>query len=485
MFVVILVIASSLLISFVLTPFCRDFFGLLGIVDKPDSHRKSHLRPIPRVGGIALAISYSIALLALVLGLLWKKGFGPDDPSIRLVVRLSPAVVLVFLTGFIDDLWSLSPWWKLAGQTAAAVCACWIGVRLATPSWYTGPTILVDVVSVFWLLLCANAFNLIDGLDGLATGVGLIAAASLLITALVHHFTGLAIVITPLIGALVGFLYYNFNPASVFLGDCGSLLVGFLLGCYGLVWSQHATTGLSTLAPLVALAFPVFEVGLSVVRRFLRVRPVFVSDRNHIHDRIRSLGLSQRAAALVLYGVCGLAALLAVLQTILRPQLATVLLLLSLGLAYAGFRSLQYHEFSVLREFLFAGELRRALRGRIHLHEYEESLAAADNIDQCWVALRNACREANLSYVSLRIDGRPFEERLQAASTSDARVSFSLLSSGSATFGYDPTLPGSVAIVVSLAERLQKKLRNGQILPRPVVEGDSAERLKVNSAATG
>jgi UDP-GlcNAc:undecaprenyl-phosphate/decaprenyl-phosphate GlcNAc-1-phosphate transferase len=484
MFIVILVIASSLLISFVLTPFCRDFFGLLGVVDKPDSHRKTHARPIPRVGGIALAISYSVALFALGFGL-WKEGFSLDDPSIRLVLRLSPAVGLVFLTGFVDDLWSLPPWWKLAGQTAAAVCACWVGVRLATPSWYTGPTIVIDIVSVFWLLLCANAFNLIDGMDGLATGVGLIAAASLLITALVHHFTGLAIVITPLIGALVGFLYYNFNPASIFLGDCGSLLVGFLLGCYGLVWSQHATTGLSTLAPLVALAFPVFEVGLSVVRRFLRVRPVFGSDKNHIHDRIRSLGLSQRASALVLYGVCGLAALLAVLQTILRPQLATILLLLALGLAYAGFRSLQYHEFSVLREFLFAGEFRRALRGRIHLHEYEESLAAADTIDQCWAALRHACREANLSYVSLTIDGRLLEDGLRAASSPDGRVSFALWGSNAATFGYDPSSSGSLAVVVTLAERLQKKLKNGQIIPWPVVEAEPAERLKVNSAATG
>jgi UDP-GlcNAc:undecaprenyl-phosphate GlcNAc-1-phosphate transferase len=482
MFVVILVIA--LLISFVLTPFCRDFFGLLGVVDKPDSHRKAHLRPIPRAGGISLAISYSVALLALGIAL-WKEGFSPSDPSIRLIVRLSPAVALVFLTGFLDDLWGLSPWWKLAGQTAAAACACWVGVRLATPAWYTGPMIAIDVVSVFWLLLCANAFNLIDGMDGLATGVGLIAAISLLITALVHHFTGLALAITPLIGALVGFLYYNFNPASIFLGDCGSLLVGFLLGCYGLVWSQHATTGLSTLAPLMALAFPVFEVGLSVVRRFLRVRPVFGSDKNHIHDRIQSLGLSQRAAALVLYGVCGVAASLAVLQTILRPQPVAVLLVLSLGLAYTGFRSLRYHEFRVLRQFLFRGEFRHALRRQIHLREYDESLASADTIDQYWVALRNACREANLSYVSLRVDGRSFEDHLQGSSSSDGRVSFSLSSSDAATFGYDPSSPVPMALVVSLAERLQTKLRNRHIIPWPVVEANSEERLKVSSASIG
>jgi UDP-GlcNAc:undecaprenyl-phosphate/decaprenyl-phosphate GlcNAc-1-phosphate transferase len=483
MLVLILVVAGSLVMSFVLTPFCRDFFGLLGIIDKPDAQRKTHARAVPRVGGIALAISYAVALLALGFGW-WKGVLSPDDPSIRLMVRLSPAMALIFLTGLFDDLWGLSPWWKLLGQTGAAAYASWIGVRLANPAGYTGPTILIDVVSIFWLVLCANAFNLIDGLDGLATGVALIAAASLLITALVHHFTGLAIVITPLIAALLGFLYYNFNPASIFLGDSGSLLVGFLLGCYGVVWSQHATTGLSKLAPLVALAFPVFEVGLSVVRRFLRNRPIFGSDRNHIHDRIRSRGFSHRDAALVLYAVCALAALLAVLQTILRPQPAIVMLLLSLVLAYMGFRSLRYHEFRVLGQFLFT-EFRRALCNRIHLHEYEESLAAADTLDQCWTALRKACREADLSYVSLRIDAKLFEENLQATSGHDGRLSFSLSRSDAATFGYDPSSPVPVATVVYLAERLQKKLRNGQIIPWPVIEADSPERLKVSGAATG
>jgi UDP-GlcNAc:undecaprenyl-phosphate GlcNAc-1-phosphate transferase len=482
-FALIPVIFSSLVVCFVLTPFFRDFFGFLGIVDRPDSHRKTHARPIPRVGGIALVVAYFVAFVALALGW-WQGLFDAHDPSIRLVARLSPAVILIFIVGLYDDLWGLSPWWKLAGELAAAAYASWVGVHLAIPLGYTGPPILIHLVGIFWLVLCANAFNLIDGLDGLATGVALIASASLLLAALIHHNPGLALVITPLVGALLGFLYYNFNPASIFLGDCGSLLIGFLLGCYGLMWNQHANTGLGMVAPFVALAFPVFEVTLSVFRRFLRNRPIFGSDRNHIHHRILLLGLSPRDAALVLYGVAALVALVAVLQTILRPQLATVLLLLFLAAAYVGFRSLRYPEFGILGKFLFAGGFRRTLRSSIHLHEYEESLAAARTVEECWEALKNTCREANFSYVSMSVSGSHFEDELQPACTASRRLHITLSRSDEAAFGHDPNLAAPAMLIAPLAERLQEKLSRFSV-SRLGSDAPLREMPKATRAAAG
>jgi UDP-GlcNAc:undecaprenyl-phosphate GlcNAc-1-phosphate transferase len=457
MFALVPVIFSSLAICFVLTPFLRDFFGFLGIVDRPDSIRKTHGRPVPRVGGIGLVVAYFVAFVALALGW-WRGLIDPHDPSIRLVVRLSPAVFLVFIVGLYDDLWGLSPWRKLIGQVGAASYACWVGVRLATPQGYTGPTFVIDLVGIIWLVLCANAFNLIDGLDGLATGVALIASASLLLAAVIHHNAGLALVITPLIGALLGFLYYNFNPASIFLGDCGSLVVGFLLGCYGLMWNQHSSNGLGRMAPLVALAFPVFEVVLSILRRFLRNRPIFGSDRNHIHHQILSLGLSHRNAALVLYGVSALVAMVAVLQTILRPQLATVVLLLFLTVAYGGFRSLRYTEFGLLGKFIFAGGLRRTLGTSIYLQDYIDSLAAAETVEECWLALRSTCREAKFSYVSLRVDGQQFEDEMLPAVLGVRRLHVSLSKRDEVAFGHDPDLPIPAMLIAPLAERLQEKL---------------------------
>jgi UDP-GlcNAc:undecaprenyl-phosphate GlcNAc-1-phosphate transferase len=458
MFALIPVILSSLLICFVLTPFLRDLFEFLGIVDRPDSYRKTHGRPIPRVGGIGLVIAYFVAFIALALGW-WRGLFDPHDPTIRLVVRLSPAVFLVFLIGLCDDLWGLSAWNKLSGQVGAATYAWWVGVRLATPSGYTGPTFIIDVVAILWLVLCANAFNLIDGLDGLATGVALIASVSLLMAAVIHHNPGLALVITPLIGALLGFLFYNFNPASIFLGDSGSLVVGFLLGCYGLMWNQRASTGLGRLAPLVALAFPVFEVGLSIIRRFLRNRPIFGSDKNHIHHKILSLGISHRNAAFVLYGVSALVAVMAVLQTILRPEFATVLLLLLLAVAFLGFRSLRYPELGVLGKFLFAGGMRRTLGTSIYLKDYEESLAQAKTLEDCWLALRNTCREASFNDVSLEVDGRQFAYEPDPGRLGVSRLRIEISPSGFATFGHDPDVPMSAMLIAPLAERLQHKLR--------------------------
>jgi UDP-GlcNAc:undecaprenyl-phosphate/decaprenyl-phosphate GlcNAc-1-phosphate transferase len=479
MFSLIALVLSSLVVCFVLTPFLRDFFNFLGIVDKPD-FRKQHGRPVPRLGGIGLMAAYSAAMIALALG--WYRGlFDPQDPSIRLVARLSPAILLIFAIGLYDDIRGLSPWKKLAGEMLAAGYACWAGVHLGMPPEYTGPVFIVNLVSILWLVLCANAFNLIDGLDGLATGVALIASISLLLAALIHHNPGLALVITPLIGALLGFLYYNFNPASIFLGDCGSLLVGFLLGCYGLMWNQHARTGLGRMAPLVALAFPVFEVVLSIMRRFLRDRPIFSSDKNHIHHRILSLGFSHRSTALVLYGASALVAVVAVLQTILRPGLAILALILLIAVAYVGLRLLRYPEFDLLGKLLFRGDLGCMLRTNIHLHEYEESLASAKTLEECWLALRNTCSEADFNYVSLVVDGRSFEDKLLPSTVPMSRLRVALSQMDGATFGHDPKLQGPALLIAPLAERLQEKVDRLKRAPTWVSAADQpVERLQIS-----
>ena len=377
------------------------------------------------------------------------------------------------MTGLIDDLVGLSPWKKLAGEFVAAGYACFIGVRLASPAGYSGPVIFIYVISVLWLVFCANAINLIDGMDGLATGVALLASISLLMAAVINHHPELALAILPFIGGLFGFLCYNFNPASVFLGDSGSLLVGFLLGSYGLMWNRHASTGLGMAAPLVALAFPVTEVLISIVRRFLRQKPIFGADRGHIHHKMLSLGLSQRRAVLSLYGISALAGTLAVLQTLLQPRLATVLLLLGLTVAYLGFRSLRYAEFGVLSQFLFAGEFRRALRMKISLQEYDDLLAKADNLDECWIALRDACREAEFRSVSLRIAGRVFLDEHQIRTPQPSRILQMWLSaSDSVTFGMDPRRLWLAMLVAPFVERLEAKLAT--IAPEQPVQARAA-----------
>ena len=152
-------------------------------------------------------------------------------------------------------------------------------------------------LTLLWLVGCANAFNLIDGIDGLATGAGLFATVTILIGALLSNNVPLALATVPLAGALLGFLRYNFNPASIFLGDSGSLTIGFLLGCYGVLWSQKGATMLGMTAPLMALAVPLLDTGLAVARRFLRHQPIMSGDAAHIHHRLLARGLTPKDCA--------------------------------------------------------------------------------------------------------------------------------------------------------------------------------------------
>src|SRR5439155_5528046 len=211
--------ATSLMICLALTPLCRDFFVNAGLLDHPDQGRKRHSRPIPRTGGIPIAIAYLGSFVLLLVSPL--NAGSVLEQHLPLVWKLLPAAGLIFLTGLVDDLVGLKSWQKLIGQVVAAGAAYWGGVHVfgSLP------------LTVAWLVVCTNAFNLIDGVDGLATGLGLFATVTTLITALLQRNLALAVATAPLAGALLGFLRYNFNPASIFLGDSGSLLVGFLLGC--------------------------------------------------------------------------------------------------------------------------------------------------------------------------------------------------------------------------------------------------------------
>jgi UDP-GlcNAc:undecaprenyl-phosphate GlcNAc-1-phosphate transferase len=203
-----------------------------------------------------------------------------------------------------------------------------------------------------WLLACTNAFNLIDGLDGLAAGVGLFATITTLCAALIHGNLELALATAPLAGALIGFLRYNSNPASIFLGDCGSLSIGFLLGCYAVLWSQKSATLLGMTAPIIVLAVPMVDVVLSIIRRFLSQKAIFGADRGHIHHRLLDLGLTPRRAVLIVYCFCACAASVSLVQSTFHNHYsAFFVLLFCIGTCFA-IANLGYTEFRVAGQLL-------------------------------------------------------------------------------------------------------------------------------------
>jgi len=391
-----------------LTPIFRYLSLKLGLVDQPDNNRKVHKHPIPRTGGVPIVLSYVLAL-----GLMSR--FAPSGATVAVQHRdllwsLFPAVGLIFLVGLVDDILGMKAWHKLLGQIVAALWAVSMGARIPLFHGHPGADWIMWPLSVLWLVGCTNAFNLIDGMDGLASGVGLFATFTTLLAALLQGNWGLAMATVPLAGCLLAFLRYNFNPASIFLGDSGSLTIGFMLGCFGVIWSQKSATLLGMVAPLMAFSLPLLEVGLSIGRRFLRNQPIFQPDRGHIHHRLLSRGLHPRTVALILYAACGIAAILSLLQSSLSFHLGGLAIILFCSLSLFGIRRLDYIEFRAAGQVLRQGRILQMMQGEIHLQNFRNAMSAAKTLDDCWDIIREACEEMDFCSVRMTVNSQNFQE---------------------------------------------------------------------------
>jgi len=417
MFILVIMGAASFLIALVITPICAQLFSSFGIVDRPDHERKLHTRPVARVGGIPLAIAYLAPFGLLFLF--------PGQKESQMLVQLAAkwelaiAAAIVFATGLCDDIWSLKPWQKLSGQTAAALLVCWSGVRIIGYDGHLFGTVLSIAVTVVWLVGCSNAFNLIDGLDGLACGVGILATITVLLSGILNHDLGLVFLTVPLAASLAGFLRYNFAPATIFLGDAGSLLVGFLLGYYAVIWSHKSATLLGLMAPVTALAFPLLDTALAIVRRFLRGRPIFSGDRAHIHHRLLDRGLTPRRAILYLYGFCSLAAVLSLIQS-MHVRFAAFILLIACGGIWIGIQYLGYVEFGAIARLLAHGTFRKVLHSDIQLDEFRRALGNAATPDACWQTVRGYYTSFGFTGVRLRMAGQTYFETLPSEDPADS-----------------------------------------------------------------
>ncbi len=359
---------SAAILSFVLTPVARAFAVRIGAIDIPQG-RRIHTVPTPRLGGIAVLLA-----MLLSLGLAWTL-----DPFIRHVVArnawhlvpLGVAVSGVTIVGVIDDVCSVRATAKLLVQIGAAGLVVLAGYRIRSffgieIGWLSG------AATVLWIVAVTNAINMVDGLDGLAAGLGLIISASLFSISLFLASLTAAAILAALCGALLGFLFYNFHPARIFLGDSGSLLLGFLLAVTAVQSSNKAAEGASILFPLLSLGLPLAEVVLTTLRRTLRaIRVVrldastqryefsffggptlFTADREHIHHRLMAMGVSYRNVVFALYGVC--AALCACAFLIVAYRVTNLgLLLLAFAVVAVAARRLGYRELQLLNNGLF------------------------------------------------------------------------------------------------------------------------------------
>jgi UDP-GlcNAc:undecaprenyl-phosphate GlcNAc-1-phosphate transferase len=319
-------------------------------------------------------------------------------------VRLTPALAVIFGTGLVDDVVSIRPWKKLTAEVVAASLAWFGGIHISGIAGYNMIGILGFVGTVLWIVACTNAINLIDGVDGLAAGISLFAALTMLIASSINHNFPLALAVVSLVGALIGFLRYNLNPASIFLGDSGSLTLGFLLGCYAAVWGEKSSTVLGMTAPLIVLAVPLLDVALAIVRRFLRGQPIFGADRDHIHHRLLSRGYAPHHVVLLMYGVCSVGATISLLLTFYHETYRGFVIVLVVLAAWLGLQHLGYSEFGVVGKMLVGGGFRSVLSAQFALDSFEREFRDDVSLRECWEILCLNSSEFGFSGVDFHLD---------------------------------------------------------------------------------
>jgi UDP-GlcNAc:undecaprenyl-phosphate GlcNAc-1-phosphate transferase len=313
-----------------------------------------HARQIPRLGGLAVFVAFLAVFAAYLLATPWL-GSGARmiyPPLGGSVLKLLAPAVFLFLTGLIDDLRGLSARAKLLGQIIGGVLLYAQGLHLFGPALLSShPWAGMAVnfgATVFFVVLMCNAINLIDGLDGLAAGVSLFSMISLLVFACVAGAAPVAVTTLILGGAAAGFLIFNFSPASIFLGDSGSMFLGFMLSGLVIALPRKESALTAALLPVFCFALPLADTTISVLRRFLRRRPLFQADRGHVHHMLLNLGQSHRAAVCILYGVAAVCTILSLV--LLSPS--NVMLIsagaLLLLLIFFCVRKLGYQEFAEL-----------------------------------------------------------------------------------------------------------------------------------------
>jgi UDP-GlcNAc:undecaprenyl-phosphate/decaprenyl-phosphate GlcNAc-1-phosphate transferase len=304
--------ALALVVVLLLTPGVGRFARILGVVDEPGETRRLHVRPVPRLGGIALMLGIFVPALA----------FLPLDGPYRGIL-LGAAVATTI--GAIDDFRGL-PWWgKLGGQLAAGGIAIGFGVNVdrftfpgfgsqELPDWFSGPATLV------WIVAIMNMVNFLDGMDGLAAGICAIAGSTFAVIGLSLGAADAALLSAIVAGACFGFLHHNFYPARIFMGDSGALLLGFLLATVA-VEGLVKTAALATLVlPLIVLAIPIIDTSFVFAKRLKYRQPLYTADRTHLHHRFLSIGFSQARAVIYMYVWCALLAGAALATRFLPPR---------------------------------------------------------------------------------------------------------------------------------------------------------------------
>lgn len=400
----------STVVAALVTPLVRSLSRHLDLLDHALTSRKVHGRPVPRLGGVAMVMAF----FAPILGLVFTDSavgemFYADE---RRALGLIAGGAAIAMLGVYDDLRGAGARTKFAVQFAVALAMYLLGFRVDQIANPFGPPIQLDWAglpfTVLWIVGVVNAMNLIDGLDGLAGGVALIAVGSTFLVAFQRGEPLMLLFAAALGGSILGFLFYNFNPASIFMGDTGSMFLGFVLAVSALRAHQKGATAVAMMVPIVALGLPIGDTLLAIVRRAVRGAPLFHSDRGHIHHRLMALGLSHRQTVLVLYGLCLVLGVTAVGLTRATPGQTALLFAGTAAIALAMVTWAGYLNLGVARTIV--AERRRNLDMRAAVREVGEALRRATSVDDIWEGVKRAAFAFGAGCAALTLVERNGEE---------------------------------------------------------------------------
>ena len=398
----------ALVTALVLTPLVRRWAPRLGAVDDPGaSNRKIHAHIIPRLGGVAIVVAFFAPLAGLlIVNSEVGRVFSEDQKK---VLGLFLGGIIIAALGVYDDIRGANAPKKFAVQFAVGLLLYFLGFRigmLSTPFGFAIDLGMLELpVTLLWIVGVINAFNLIDGLDGLASGIAFFAALTTLVVAVLNGNVLMILFMATALGAIIGFLFYNFNPASIFMGDTGSMFLGFVMSVTAVQTSTKGAATVAMLVPVLALGLPIMDTFLAMARRYARGRSMFQADREHLHHRLLRAGLSQRAAVLLMYGMSLLLAVAAIAVTLANgPQVALVLAA-TLIVVVLFVRRLGYLDFgrksreAAGHERTYNQDVRRAVR------DMRKALRGAHGVEDAWRAVVDLGRALHVQRIGLELTG--------------------------------------------------------------------------------
>jgi UDP-GlcNAc:undecaprenyl-phosphate GlcNAc-1-phosphate transferase len=401
---ILVAFAMAFVVSTVLTPQVRDFAIRRGLFDA-HSARKVHARPIPRLGGVAIVIGALVPLSGL---LIYRSGATHtfEASGIQVAGFFAGGLAIAAL-GLIDDLRGLRARHKFTVQFLVAAAMYFLGFQIHGVANPFGASFSLGYLALpftmFWIVGVINAMNLIDGLDGLAGGVAFFAVLMNFVVSLSRGDILMGLLMAALAGAILGFLIFNFNPASIFMGDTGSMFLGFILATGSLVTSQKGAAAVSMLVPILALGLPIMDTLLAMIRRYTLGRPVFSADREHIHHRLLRLGYTHRRAVLSMYAICVVFTLAALGITFANQRQAALILTAVAGVVFFIVRRLGYVDFSQARAAMATRKKNLALRATVI--DIGEALQHAAQPEAIWACVRDISEPLNLASLSLQLGG--------------------------------------------------------------------------------